>query len=113
LHAVTDPPTRVTFVADPVVIIKTKIRDESIVLNAVNTTDVAAITPSWARCFFLISAGNGYPNSPIYPCQPEVIQGPPADGEEGRGARNARPVAGSLEHLNWTAVGGTTTMMSP
>jgi len=45
-------------------------------------------------------------NLPFYPCQPEAIQGPPADGEEGRGARNARPVAGSLERLNWTAVGG-------
>ena len=45
-------------------------------------------------------------NFPIYPHQPEAIQGPPADGEEGRGACNARPVVGSLEHLNWTAVGG-------
>jgi len=64
LFAVTDPPTRTTFVADPVVIIKNKIRDEFIIPNAVNTTDPTPITPLSARCSFSISAGNRYPNRP-------------------------------------------------
>jgi len=53
LFAVTDPPTRATFVADPVVIIKSKIQDDVIIPNAVDTTDATAIAPLWARCFFL------------------------------------------------------------
>jgi len=44
-------------------------------------------------------------NLPIYPRQPEAIEGPPVEGEKGRGARNACPVADSLERLNWIAVG--------
>jgi len=53
LFVVTDPPTRATLVADPVAIIKAKIRDESIIPNAIDTTDATAIAPLWARCFFL------------------------------------------------------------
>jgi len=45
LFAVTAPPTRTTFVANPVVIIKNKIRDEFIIPNAVDTADPAPITP--------------------------------------------------------------------
>jgi len=67
LFAVTDPPTRTAFVADPVVIIKNKIRDEFIIQNAVDTTDPTPITPLWARCSFLISAGNQYPNRRLTP----------------------------------------------
>jgi len=37
LFTVTAPPSRTTFIADPVVIIKTKIRDDFIVPNAVDT----------------------------------------------------------------------------
>jgi len=37
LFAVTDPPTSTTFVADPVTIIKDKIREDSIIPNAVDT----------------------------------------------------------------------------
>jgi len=39
LFAVTDPPTRTALVADPVVIIKNKIRDDFIIPNAVDTPD--------------------------------------------------------------------------
>ena len=39
LFTVTDPPTRVTFVADLVVIIRNKIQDEFIVPNAIDTPD--------------------------------------------------------------------------
>jgi len=58
LFAVAVPPSRTTFVADPVVIIKTKIRDDFIVLNAVDAPDPAPIIPLWARCSFSISAGH-------------------------------------------------------
>jgi len=62
LFAVTNPPTRATFVADPVVIIKSKIWNDFIIPNAIDTTDATAITPSWARCSFSICAGNHYSN---------------------------------------------------
>ena len=62
LFVVTAPPSRTTLVADPVVIIKTKIRDDFIVPNAVDTPDPAPITPLWARCSFSISAGHRYTN---------------------------------------------------
>jgi len=55
---VTAPATRVNFVADPVVIIKNKILDDFIVLNAIDTPDPTPIAPPWARCSFLISAGH-------------------------------------------------------
>jgi len=45
----TAPPVRDTFVADPVTVIKDKIRTDFIVPNAVDTTDVTAITP-FTRC---------------------------------------------------------------
>jgi len=45
LFAVTAPPTRTTFVADHVVIIKNKIRDDFVIPNAVDTPDPAPITP--------------------------------------------------------------------
>jgi len=67
LFAVTDPPTRVTIVADPVMIIKTKIRDESIIPNAVDTRDPTPITPLWARCSFSILTGNRYTNRCLTP----------------------------------------------
>ena len=62
LFTATTPPSRTTFVADPVVIIKTKIRDDFIIPNAIDTTDPTPITPLWARCSFSISAGHRYPN---------------------------------------------------
>jgi len=62
LFTLTAPVTRVTFVADPVVIIKNKIRDDFIVPNAIDTPDPTPITPLWARCSFLISAGHRYSN---------------------------------------------------
>jgi len=62
LFVATAPPSRTTFVADPVVIIKNKIRDDFIVPNAVDTPDPAPITPLWARCSFTISAGHRHPN---------------------------------------------------
>ena len=62
LFTVTDPPSRTTFVAYPVVIIKTKIRDDFIVPNAVDKPDPAPITHLWARCSFSISAGHPYTN---------------------------------------------------
>jgi len=61
LFTVTAPPSRTTFVPDPVVIIKNKIRDDFIVPNAVDTTDPTPITPLWARCSFSISAGHRCP----------------------------------------------------
>jgi len=67
LFTVTTPPTRTTFVTDPVVIIKNKIRDDFIIPNAVDTTDPTPITPLWARCSFLISAGNCYTNRHLTP----------------------------------------------
>ena len=45
LFNITAPPTRDTFVADPVTVIKDKIRNDFIVPNAVDTTDATAITP--------------------------------------------------------------------
>jgi len=65
LFAVTASPTRTTFVADPVVIVTNKIRDEFIVPNAVDTT--SPITPLWARCSFSISTGNRYTNRRLTP----------------------------------------------
>jgi len=62
LFVVTAPSSRTTLVADPVVIIKTKIRDDFIVPNAVDTPDPAPIAPLWARCSFSISAGHRYTN---------------------------------------------------
>jgi len=62
LFAVTAPPTRTTFVADPVAIIKNMIRDDFVVPNAVDTPDPGPITPLWARCSFSISAGYRYPS---------------------------------------------------
>jgi len=62
LFTVTAPPSRTTFIADPVVIIKNKIRDDIIIPNAVDATDPTPITPLWARCSFSISAGHRYPN---------------------------------------------------
>ena len=67
LFAVPDPPTRTTFVADPVVIVKNKIQDEFIIPNAVDTTDPTPIAPLWARCSFSISTGNRYPNRRLTP----------------------------------------------
>jgi len=61
LFTVTAPPSRTTFVDDPVVIIKNKIRDDFIIPNAIDTTDPTPITPLWARCSFSISAGHRYP----------------------------------------------------
>jgi len=58
LFAATVPPTSTAFVADPVTIVKDKIQDNSVIPNAVDTTDQTVITPSWARCSFLISTGN-------------------------------------------------------
>jgi len=58
LFVVTDPPISATFVADPVAIVKDKIQEGSIILNAVDTTDRTTITLSWARCSFSISTGN-------------------------------------------------------
>jgi len=45
LFTVTMPPSRTTFVADPVVIIKNKIPDDFIFPNAVDTTDPTPINP--------------------------------------------------------------------
>jgi len=58
----TAPPVRDTFVADPVTVIKDKIRNDFIVPNAVDTPDATAITPLWARCSFTISAGHRFSN---------------------------------------------------
>jgi len=58
LFTVTAPATRVTFVTDPVVIIKNTIRDDFVVPNAIDTPDPTPITPLWARCSFLISTGH-------------------------------------------------------
>ena len=75
LFTVTAPPSRTTFVADPVVIIKNKIRDDFIIRNAVDTTDPTTITPLWARCSFSNSAGNCYTNRHITPATlKEAIQ---------------------------------------
>jgi len=62
LFAVTAPPSRTAFVADPIAIIKTKIRDDFIVPNAVDAPDPAPVIPLWARCSFSISAGHRHPN---------------------------------------------------
>jgi len=75
LFAITDPPTRVTLIADPVAIIKAKIQDGSIIPNAIDTTDATPITPLWARCSFSISAGNQYANRRLTPATPkEAVQ---------------------------------------
>jgi len=58
----TTPPVRDTFIADPVAVIKDKIRNDFIVPNAVDTTDATAITPLWPRCSFTISAGHRFSN---------------------------------------------------
>jgi len=62
LFTVTAPATRVTFVTDPVVIIKNKIQDDFIVPNAIDTPDPTPITPLWARCSFSISTGHRHSN---------------------------------------------------
>jgi len=62
LFAVTDPPTSTTFVANPVMIIKNKICEDSSIPNAIDTTDLTAIAPLWARCSFSITTGNRYSN---------------------------------------------------
>jgi len=62
LFTATAPPTRTTFIADPAAVIKTKIRDNFIVPNAIETPDPAPITPLWARCSFSISAGHRHTN---------------------------------------------------
>jgi len=62
LFNITAPPVRDTFVADPVTVIKDKIRNDFIVPNAVDTPDATAITPLWARCSFTISAGHQFSN---------------------------------------------------
>jgi len=58
LFVATAPPSRTTLVANPVVIIKNKIRDDFIVPNAVDAPDRTTIAPLWARCSFTISAGH-------------------------------------------------------
>jgi len=58
LFDITAPTVRDTFVADPVAVIKDKIRNDFIAPNAVDTPDATAITPLWARCSFTISAGH-------------------------------------------------------
>jgi len=62
LFNITAPPTRDTFVTDPVTIIKDKIRNDFIAPNAIDTPDPTTITPLWARCSFTISAGHRYSN---------------------------------------------------
>jgi len=62
LFNITAPPVRDTFVADPVAVIKDKIRNDFIAPNAVDTPDATAITPLWARCSFTISAGHRFSN---------------------------------------------------
>jgi len=75
LFTVTAPPSRTTFVADPVVIIKNKIRDDFIIPNAVDTPDPTPIAPLWARCSFSISAGHCYTNRRLTPATlKEAIQ---------------------------------------
>jgi len=49
------------------VISKTKIWDESIAPNAINTLDATAVAPLWARCSFSISAGNRCHNRRLTP----------------------------------------------
>jgi len=66
LFTVTAPPSRTTFVADPVAIIKNKIRDDFIIPNAVDTTDPTPITPLWARCSFLNLSRPSIPQSTPY-----------------------------------------------
>jgi len=58
LFNIAAPPVRDTFVADPVAIIKDKIRNDFIAPNAIDTPDPTTITPLWARCSFTISAGH-------------------------------------------------------
>ena len=58
LFAVTPPPSRTTFIADPVAIVKNEIRDDFVIPNAVDTPDPTPIAPPWARCAFSISSGN-------------------------------------------------------
>jgi len=58
LFTMTAPPSRTDFVADPVAIVKTKIRDEFVVPNGIDAPDPAPIAPLWARCSFSISAGH-------------------------------------------------------
>jgi len=62
LFNITAPPVRDAFVADPVTIIKDKIRNDFIAPNAIDTPDPTTVTPSWARCSFTISAGHRYSN---------------------------------------------------
>jgi len=62
LFNITAPPVRDTFVADPVTVIKDKIRNDFIAPNAIDTPDATTITPLWARCSFTISAGHRHSN---------------------------------------------------
>ena len=61
LFMVEDPPIRTAFVTDPIAIIRDRIREDSIVPMAVDTTDPTAINPLWARCTFSIGVRNKYP----------------------------------------------------
>jgi len=67
LFAATAPPSRTAFAADPVVIVKNKIRDDFVVPNAVDTPDPARVAPLWARCSFSISAGHRCTNRRLTP----------------------------------------------
>jgi len=53
LFDVTAPPSRTTFVADPVPIVKNKIQEDCVAPNAVDTPDPSAVAPLWARMFLL------------------------------------------------------------
>jgi len=58
LFVATAPPSRTALVADPVAIIKNKIRDDFVVPNAVDAPNPTSVAPLWARCSFSISAGH-------------------------------------------------------
>ena len=60
LFTVEDHPAKTTFVADPVTIIKDRIREHSIAPKAVDTADPTTINPLWARCTFSITVRNRY-----------------------------------------------------
>jgi len=62
LFVVAAPPSRTAFVADPVAIVKNKVRDKFVIPNAVDTPDPTTVAPLWARCSFSISAGHRHAN---------------------------------------------------
>jgi len=62
LFVVAAPPSRTAFVADPVAIVKNKVRDKFVIPNAVDTPDPTTVAPLWARCSFSISAGHQHAN---------------------------------------------------